>query len=368
MGTTDGRDLGRRRQQFDHRVEYQRHALVLEGRAAHRRYHFAGQGADAQAGLDLLLGEVAFVEVLGHQLFIGLGRHLQHHVAPVPGLVQQFGGYVLLARSGTLVGIVPVDGLHADQVDLAVEVLLLADGQLDGHRRMAEAFLDLLHDPQKVGPGAVHLVHVGDARHMVLVGLAPDGLGLRLHPVGAAEHHHRAVEHTQGALDLDGEVDVAGGVDDVDAEFLQLLARAGPEGGGGRRGDGDAALLLLDHPVHGRGAVVHLAHLVVDPGVVEDPFGGGGLAGIHVGHYADVAVMADGGCTGHAITSVRVYGFWARPHALRRYQAAPTRNWKIVGGERTGGLAVRAWSGPWPAPPPSLTLAPPPPGHPPLIR
>ena len=36
-------------------------------------------------------------------------------------------------------------------------------------------------------------------------------------PATAVEHAHRAVEHAQRALDLDGEVDVAGRVDDVDA-------------------------------------------------------------------------------------------------------------------------------------------------------
>ncbi len=56
--------------------------------------------------------------------------------------------------------------------------------------------------------------------------------------------------------------------------------------GGGR--DGDPALLLLDHPVHGGGALVHLADLVRSAGVIEHPFRGGGLAGIDVGHDADV--------------------------------------------------------------------------------
>ena len=39
------------------------------------------------------------------------------------------------------------------------------------------------------------------------------------------------------------------------------------------RGDRDAALLLLDHPVHRRGAVVHLAHLVHAPGVKQNALG-----------------------------------------------------------------------------------------------
>ena len=76
----------------------------------------------------------------------------------------------------------------------------------------------------EVGAELVHLVDEADARHVVLVGLAPDRLGLRLHAVLAVEHGDGAVEHAQGALDLDGEVDVAGGVDDVD---LVVLPEAG---------------------------------------------------------------------------------------------------------------------------------------------
>src|SRR6185503_4966396 len=98
----------------------------------------------------------------------------------------------------------------------------------------------------------------------------------------AAEDRDRPVEDTEAALHLDGEVDVPRGVDDVDA----MVA---PEGGGGRGRDGDAALLLLHHPVHHRRAFVDLADLVADAGVVEDPLRGRGLPGIDVGHDADVA-------------------------------------------------------------------------------
>ena len=63
---------------------------------------------------------------------------------------------------------------------------------------------------------AVELVDEAHPRHLVLVGLAPDGLGLRLDAGDAVEHGDRAVEHAQAALDLDREVDVAGRVDDVD--------------------------------------------------------------------------------------------------------------------------------------------------------
>ena len=144
----------------------------------------------------------------------------------------------------------------------------------------------MLHDVVEVGADAVHLVDERDARDVVLVGLAPDRLGLRLDAADRAEHGDRAVEDAQRALDLDGEVDVAGGVDDVDAVVA-------PEAGGGGGGDGDAALPLLLHPVHRGGAVVDLAHAVDPARVEEDALGQGGLAGVDVGHDPDIPVSVE---------------------------------------------------------------------------
>jgi hypothetical protein len=105
---------------------------------------------------------------------------------------------------------------------------------------------------------------------------------LRLDARDRVEHGDRAVEHAQRALDFSGEVDVTRRVDDVDPAVA-------PEAGRGGRRDGNAALLFLLHPVHDSGALVDLADLVRNPGVEEDPLGGGRLAGIDVGHDADVA-------------------------------------------------------------------------------
>src|SRR4029077_6672828 len=106
------------------------------------------------------------------------------------------------------------------------------------------------------------------------------------------EHAHGAVEHAQRTLDFNGEVDVAGSVDDV-----QTLAV--PERGGRSRRDGDAALLLLLHPVHRRGTFVHFADLVALAGVIEDAFGGRGFAGVDMRHDTEVAVVLDGMLAGH---------------------------------------------------------------------
>ncbi len=150
----------------------------------------------------------------------------------------------------------------------------------------------------EVRADAVHLVDVGDARDAVLVGLPPDGLGLRLDAGDGVEERDRAVEDAQRALDLDREVDVAGRVDDVDAVVVPLAGRRSG-------GDRDAALLLLLHPVHRGGALVDLTDLVGATGVVEDPLGGRGLAGVDVRHDPDVPGVLEGELTRHGSAGFR---------------------------------------------------------------
>src|SRR5438309_1890387 len=187
--------------------------------------------------------------------------------------------------------VVVVHDLHLpDQVDDAGEELARAERQVDRNDVGAEPLAYHLDAHLEVRAHPVHLVHEDDARHVVTVRLAPHGLGLGLDAAHGVEHGDGAVENAQAALHLDGEVQVAGGVDDVDAV---LLAAAGPEGGGGGGGNGDAALLLLLHPVHGGGAVVHLAQLVGPAGVVEDPLGRSRFPGIDVGHDADVTNLVE---------------------------------------------------------------------------
>ena len=145
-----------------------------------------------------------------------------------------------------------------------------------------QAVLHGVDGVEEVGANAVILVDERDAGDAVRGGLTPDGLGLRLDAGDGVEDRHGTVEDAKAPLDLGREVDVARGVDDLDDVVL-------PEARGGRGGDGHAALLLLDHPVHGGGAVVNLADLVGLARVVEDALRRGGLAGIDVGHDADVA-------------------------------------------------------------------------------
>ena len=276
-------DVERVRQEVDDGVEQGLHALVLVGGAAVDRVDLGVDGHLADRALDLLDGEFLATEELLHELVVGLGDRLEKLLAVLRGLLLQIRRDLLDGGLGADLGLAaPGEGLHLEKVDDAVEVILGADRELHDQRLRTEAVDDGADRVVEVGAELVHLVDEADTRDVVLGGLTPDLLGLRLHAFLAVEDGDCAIEDTEGALDLDGEVDVARGVDDVDLVLV-------PETGDGGRRDRDAALLLLLHPVGGGGTIVGLADLAVDARVVEDALGRGGLTGIDVGHDADVA-------------------------------------------------------------------------------
>ena len=202
------------------------------------------------------------------------------------------------------------DGVHPDEIDDAEELVLAADGQLDGHRIGLELGLDLRERPLEVRADAVHLVDEAEARYAVLVGLTPHRLGLGLDAGHRVEHRDGAIEDPERPLDFGREIDVAGRVDDVDAVIA-------PEAGGRGGRDGDAALLFLLHPVHDRRALVHFAELVGDPRVEEDALGGRGLTGIDVGHDADVPRAIEGDLPWHYSCSISGNDWSALPPVVR---------------------------------------------------
>ena len=108
-----------------------------------------------------------------------------------------------------------------------------------------------------------------------------------------------AVEDAQRALDLDGEVDVAGRVDDVDAVALHSHVVA-------------AEVIVMPRScscsiqsIVGR-ALVDLADLVGATGVVEDALGRRRLAGVDVRHDPDVPGLLERVLAGHVSSVVGV--------------------------------------------------------------
>ncbi|GBD27251.1 hypothetical protein HRbin30_02597 [bacterium HR30] len=178
--------------------------------------------------------------------------------------------------------VVPHDRSRTHEVDDAAEILFCPQGKLQRNGLSPKPLPDLGHYTLKISPHAIHFIHERDPRDAVLVGLPPHRFRLRLYPPNATEHSDGAIEHTQRTFHLDGEVHVAWGIDDVDPVVPPKASRRG-----GR--NGDSALLLLYHPVHGCSSLMDLADFVRHPRVVQNPLRGRGLTGIDVRHDANVS-------------------------------------------------------------------------------
>ena len=270
------------------------HADVLQRGATEDRIAFKRDGSLANRGLDLVDGdEVGSLEERLHERVVEFGGLLQEIGSPKFRVVTKFFGNLFLVDFRTEFVGVEVERLHLEQVDDSREVVAAADRNLHRDRIGSEPFLDGLEAVIEVGTELVHLVDEAQAGNVVPVGLSPDGLGLRLDAFLSVEDGHRTVEHSQRPFDFDGEVDVAGGVDQVDLVFRVV---EGPRAGGGRRLDRDATFLFLLEEVHGCRAFMHFADLVIHAGVEQDPLRDGGLTGIDVGADADIAdaVEVDG--------------------------------------------------------------------------
>ncbi|MBA7670061.1 hypothetical protein ES703_78204 [subsurface metagenome] len=174
------------------------------------------------------------------------------------------------------------DGPHVDQINEAGVEVSGTDRQYYWRRIGPQTFLHHVQHVIEICAGTIHFVHKSDPGDTVPVGLAPHGFRLGLHATHSAENSDGTIEDAQRALHLHGKVDMAGGIDDVDAMAV-------PEAGGGSRGNGYAPLFLLIHPIHSGRPIVNLTHPMNPSRVVKDALGSGGLTGIDVGHDPDVA-------------------------------------------------------------------------------
>ena len=103
-----------------------------------------------------------------------------------------------------------------------------------------------------------------------------------LNAADATEKGHGAVEYAQRTLNFRSEIDMTGGVDNVNAVFA-------PHARGRCRGDGDSPLALLLHPVHGRLAVMDFSEAMGAAGVEQDALRASRFSGIDMRHDTDVA-------------------------------------------------------------------------------
>ena len=154
-----------------------------------------------------------------------------------------------------------------------------------------EQLVDLARDALGLGAGQVDLVQRRDQLQAGVDRQVGVGDRLRLHALGRVDQEQRAVAGRERAGDLVGEVDVPGGVDQVEAVELAVL------GGvlhADRLGlDRDAALALEVHRVEQLRAVVAGVDRAGD---LEDAIGQRRLPMVDVGDDREVADVGGGRC------------------------------------------------------------------------
>ena len=120
------------------------------------------------------------------------------------------------------------NGIHLNKVNDAIEIFLGTDRYLHRHRVSPQLVLHLLHHSEEISTGAVHLVDKCYSRHIVFIGLPPDGLALGFNAANSAEDRHSTVKYAQRPLNLHGEVYVPRRVNEVDlVELIPVFPECG---------------------------------------------------------------------------------------------------------------------------------------------
>ena len=173
------------------------------------------------------------------------------------GGIGQLGGNVGLLCFPRTVVLVKA-GLHANQINHAAEMLLLANGQLRRDDRAAESPLQRCQCAVEAGAFSVHLIHHQHAREAELFAITPRFFGLHLHARHPMDQHQRGIGGHQGGLRFVQKNDVARRVNKIDFGFAPL--RVGQGGA-----DGKFALNFFFVVIRDGGAVVHFAQTVHHP-------------------------------------------------------------------------------------------------------
>ena len=109
----------------------------------------------------------------------------------------------------------PNDCVHSNQINNAFEIVFRADRQLQTNRFTTNACNDLVNAHIEICAQFVHFVYENNAWNVVFVGLTPNSFCLRLNTLVSVKSANRTVKDAQRTLNLDCEVNVSWGVDDV---------------------------------------------------------------------------------------------------------------------------------------------------------
>lgn len=203
-------------QVFTHGIEHRLDGLVGQGGSHHDRSELAGNSGPSDGSLDLFVGGFNFLKEQFGNFIIDISELLNQSLALLVGEFHEGGRDLVDHADFDTTGAFKVHSLHFDQINDTLVLVLEANGDLDSSGRDLELLVDLLHGLPGVGAHAVHLVDKGYTGDIVALHLSVDGDGLGLDAADSTENHDGTIENAESALNLDGEVDMAGSVDKID--------------------------------------------------------------------------------------------------------------------------------------------------------
>src|SRR5699024_8052948 len=175
-------------------------------------------GSFTQNGFQFVYRRNVIVQITHHQLVIQLADFLnQLCMIQLSFILQIFRDI----GDGDIIAFVIIINVsfHLEQVDDSLEFIFLSDRKLQADRVFAQTGLDLIYSIVDVCAKNCHLVYVSHTMYMVGICLTPYIFRLRFYTTLCAENADSAIQYTQGTLNFYGEVNVARGIDDVDAVF-----------------------------------------------------------------------------------------------------------------------------------------------------
>lgn len=277
-------------------IEHGLDSLIGESRTHHDRRELAGNSGAANSTLDLFVGRLLLVEEELSHFVVDISKLLNEDLALLFGETLQVSGQLVGSADLEATSSFKVHGLHLDQVNNTLELVFGTDGDLNSSRGNLELGVDLLNSLPRVGAHTVHLVDEGDSGDIVTLHLTIDGNGLRLNTANGAQNHDGTIENSEGTLDFNREINMAGGIDQVDMVGLVLAVDVLlPVAESSGRLNGNSLFTLQVHRVH-LGPYGVFASNFVDrldsSGVEKNSFGNGGFATINMGlKYVKNAIM-----------------------------------------------------------------------------
>ena len=255
-------------------------AEVLGSGAGQNGGQSPGQDGRLGSGDNFRRGQFLPLQILVGQSVIGLGHRLDQ---PFPGGGELVGHFRRNFRR------------RMDHADHALEVLSLADRQLERHAVAAETALNIGHGAGKTGVFPVHFVDQQQAGQARFLALLPGAFRAYIHPGSGRQQDSGAFHYPQGADHFAKEVVIARRVQKVG---LEPLSAAGNQGSLNAAPPLDFLRFIVGNGV----AVLHPADPSNGLGVEQQGLAQGCLAGAAMGQQRHVPQVA-GVYRGHSLFS-----------------------------------------------------------------